>query len=150
MCKKSLSIFLYVGLLLKLTLVPLNGYFPSVVSSAPLSLVPSENVLRVHSISLSMSLIKVLKSTGPKTDPWGTLLVTSLYLGIELLTATLCVAIQPIPYPPSGPPIISISLHFGDKDVMWNHVKGLTEGQVDDIGWSSFVNWCRHSITENQ
>ena len=29
---------------------------------------------------------------------------------------------------------------------MWDHVKGLTEVQVDDIGWSSLSNLCSHSI----
>ncbi|KAK4810857.1 hypothetical protein QYF61_008829 [Mycteria americana] len=41
---------------------------PSGVSTAPLSLVSSANLLRVHSISLSMSLMKILNSTGPSTD----------------------------------------------------------------------------------
>jgi len=33
--------------------------------------VSSANLLRVHSIPSLMSLIEMLKSTGPKTDPWG-------------------------------------------------------------------------------
>uniref|UniRef100_A0A8C3LFS2 Conserved oligomeric Golgi complex subunit 3 n=1 Tax=Chrysolophus pictus TaxID=9089 RepID=A0A8C3LFS2_CHRPC len=41
----------------------------SVVSTIPLSLVSSANLLRVHSVPLSVSLIKMLKSTDPKTDP---------------------------------------------------------------------------------
>jgi len=32
---------------------------------------------------------KMLKDSGPKTDPWGTPLVTSLHLDTELLTTTL-------------------------------------------------------------
>jgi len=42
---------------------------PSGVSAAPLSLVSSANLLRVHSISLSMSLMKIWNSTSPSTDP---------------------------------------------------------------------------------
>jgi len=40
-------------------------------------------------MSLSVSLINILNSTGPSTDPWGTPLVTGLHLDIEPLTATL-------------------------------------------------------------
>ena len=47
---------------------------------------------------------------------------------------------KPTPYPLNGLPTKSISLQFGDQDVMWDHVKDLTELQVDDIGWSSLVN----------
>ncbi len=67
---------------------PLNG-IPSSVSTAPLSLVSSANLLRVYSIPSSMSLIKMLKSTSPKTDPWGTPLVTGLHLDIEPFRGTL-------------------------------------------------------------
>ena len=62
---------------------------PSIVSTAPLSLLSSANVLRVHSILSPMSLIKMLKSTGPKTVPWGTLLFTGLHLDIEPSITTL-------------------------------------------------------------
>jgi len=41
---------------------------PSVVSTAPLSLVSCANLLRVHSMPSSMPLMKMLKSTGPKTN----------------------------------------------------------------------------------
>jgi len=62
---------------------------PSGVSVAPLSLVSSADLLRVHSILLSMSVMKILNSSGPCVDPGGPLLVTDLHLDIELLTATL-------------------------------------------------------------
>ena len=39
--------------------------------------------------SLSLSVIKMLKSTNSKTDPWGTPLFTSLHLDKEPLTTTL-------------------------------------------------------------
>lgn len=41
---------------------------PSIVSIVPLSLVLPADFLRVHSIPLSRSLMKMLKSTGPKMD----------------------------------------------------------------------------------
>ena len=43
---------------------------PSVVSVAPLSLVSPSDLLRVHSIPLSISLIKMMKFTNPKTNLW--------------------------------------------------------------------------------
>lgn len=35
-----------------------------------------------------------------------------------------------------------MSLQFRDHDVMWDHVKGLTEVRVDGIGQSSLVDRC--------
>ena len=61
----------------------------SIVSTAPLRLVSPTNLLRVHSIPLSRSLINMLRSTGPMMDPWGTGLVISIQLDIELMTSTL-------------------------------------------------------------
>ena len=121
---------------------------PSIVSTALLNLVSSANLLRVHSIQLLMSLIKMLKSTHPKTDPWGTPLITSFHLDIEPLITTLC--LQPFNQffihrvvDPSNP-----RLQFGDKDVVDDHVKGLDQIQVYDIGHLPFVYQCRHSIIE--
>ena len=62
---------------------------PSAVSTAPLSLVSSANLLRVHSIPSPMPLIKMLKSIRPKTDSWGTPLISNLYLDIEPLARIL-------------------------------------------------------------
>ncbi|KAK4807110.1 hypothetical protein QYF61_018451 [Mycteria americana] len=45
-------------------------------STAPPNLVSLANLLNVHSTPASRSFIKALKSTGPKTEPWGTPLVT--------------------------------------------------------------------------
>lgn len=59
--------------------------YPSGVSTAP------HNLLRVHSNSLSMSLIKILKSIGPSTDPWGTPPIIDLHPDTEPWTTTLCV-----------------------------------------------------------
>jgi len=54
----------HTGPLLKLVQVPLDG-----IPSAPLRLVSSADLLRVHSILLSRSQMKILNSTGPSTDP---------------------------------------------------------------------------------
>ena len=59
--------------------------FLSAVSTAPLSLVSSANLLRVHSVPSSMLPIKVSEST----SPWGTQLITGLHLGIVPLTRAL-------------------------------------------------------------
>ncbi|TRZ22940.1 hypothetical protein HGM15179_004140 [Zosterops borbonicus] len=45
-------------------------------------------------------------------------LVTGLPLDIGPLTATLSVAVQPNPYPPTGPSVKSVFPQFRDKDVM--------------------------------
>ena len=58
---------------------------PSSKSIASLSLVSFANLLRMHSIPVSMSLIKILNSIGCSIDPWGKLLTTSFHFGIELL-----------------------------------------------------------------
>ncbi|KAF1478525.1 Cilia- and flagella-associated protein 99, partial [Pygoscelis antarcticus] len=70
--------------------IPLLEKRPPVsTSTAPLGLVSPANLLRVHSIPLSRSLMKILNSTGPNTDPCRTPLVTNLHLDIEPLTTTL-------------------------------------------------------------
>jgi len=53
---------------------------------------------------------------------------------------SLGVTFKPISCPLNGPPIKSISIQFGDQDVMLGHVKSLADVQVDDIGRSSLVN----------
>jgi len=85
------------------------AFLTYLVSAVPLSLVPSADLLRVRSIPLSMSLIKMLKSTGSKKDPWRTSLITGLQLDLELLiTALWLLTIQPLPYPPNSPAFKSI------------------------------------------
>ncbi|KAK4831119.1 LOW QUALITY PROTEIN: hypothetical protein QYF61_015422 [Mycteria americana] len=86
---------------LELVQVPLDGIPSFSVSTTPLSLVSSANLLRVHSISLSVSLMKILNSTGPTVDCY-----------------PLDAAIQPIPYPLNSPPIKSTSLQFREKVVV--------------------------------
>ncbi|KAK4829606.1 hypothetical protein QYF61_005706, partial [Mycteria americana] len=56
------------------------------LSTLPHELVSSANLLRVHSIPSSRSLIKILNRTGPNTEPWGTPLVTSCQLDLTPFT----------------------------------------------------------------
>ena len=72
----------------------------------------------------------MLKSTSPKTVPWGTPLVTGFHLNVEPLITTLS-AFQPIPYPPGSSSVKYTSLQFGDKDVVGDLVKGLA---LNDTG----------------
>jgi len=55
---------------------------------------------------------------------------------------------QPIIYPPNSPAFKSVSLQLRDKDVMWDHLRGLAQVQVDDTSRPSFVHQCHHSIIE--
>lgn len=63
--------------------------FPTIVSTAPLSLALFTNLLRVHLIPHSVSLMEISSSTAPSMNPWGTPLFTGLHLDIEPLTSTL-------------------------------------------------------------
>lgn len=85
------------GTLLKHMRVPLDDISSFGVSTAPLILVSSADLLRMSLIPLSVSLVKTLKSTGPSKQPRGHL------SPISCLTETLTrgwswvmdVAIQP-------------------------------------------------------
>ncbi|KAK4823665.1 LOW QUALITY PROTEIN: hypothetical protein QYF61_005017 [Mycteria americana] len=68
--------------------IPL-AFLPSSRSTLPHNLVSSANLLRVHSIASSRSLIKILNRTGPSTEPWGTPLVTSCQVDLTPFTTTL-------------------------------------------------------------
>lgn len=59
-----------------------------------ISLVSSLNLMRVHSILSSVSLIKLLNNTGPDTDLCGTQLVTDVHWDSELLATALCMPID--------------------------------------------------------
>lgn len=68
------------------------AFLHSVVSAALLSLLLSPNLLKVHSVLLSSSLIKMLKSSGPKTDSWVTLGAinhNTLAMSIQFLIQTI-------------------------------------------------------------
>ena len=122
-----------------------GGIPPFYCISCTISLVSLANLLRVCLISLSTSLRRMLNSEVQKNIPLGTSLVTGLHLHIESLTTALAVTIQPI-YP-NSPPFKSISLQFRDKDVAYNHARGLAQVQEDNTSCSSFVHQCCHSIT---
>ena len=69
--------------------VPLHGVpsFCCVHCTTQLGVI--SKLLRVHSIPPSVSLIEMLKSSGPRMDPWGTPLITGLHLDMEPLTTAL-------------------------------------------------------------
>jgi len=62
--------------------------FPSGMSIAPLSLVSSANLLKVHSIPLSVSSSKMLNNTSLSNNPWGMPLITGHHLDSKPLTTT--------------------------------------------------------------
>ncbi|KAM9656072.1 uncharacterized protein ACIBXB_008597 [Morphnus guianensis] len=66
-----------------------RAFLPSSRSTLPPNLVSSANLLTVHSIPLSKSLIKTLNRMGPNTEPWGTPLVTCHQLDLTPFAATL-------------------------------------------------------------
>ena len=77
------------GPLLKPVQIHLDGIPSLCAIDCTAQLGAVSKLLRVLLISLPVSLIKVLKSTTPKTDPQGTPLITSLHLDVEPLTTTL-------------------------------------------------------------
>jgi len=79
----------HVGPLFKPIHVPLDAIPPFYCVNGTTQLSATSKLLRVHSIPSLMSMMKMLKSTSPKTDPWGTPLMTSLHLDTQPLTATL-------------------------------------------------------------
>ena len=117
---------------------------PSGVLTAPHNLVSSANFLRVHSIPLSMSLIKILKSICPSNDSWETSFITDFHPNIDhhFLDSIL----QPVLHLLSSSPIKSLSFQFREKDIVVYHVKDLTEVQIDDICCSYLAHWCSYSI----
>jgi len=62
---------------------------PSAVINHTTQLSVITNLLRVHSIPSPMSLIKTLKRTGPRMDPWGTPFITGLHRNSEPLNTTV-------------------------------------------------------------
>jgi len=74
--------------LLDLVQVPLDGMlsFWLVNCTAQLGVICK---LAEGTLSLTMSLMKILNNSGPSMDPWGTALVTSIHLDIKPLTTTL-------------------------------------------------------------
>lgn len=90
MLKNIIEWFRFEGTL-KITLFqpPCHGRFcPGPSSAVPPLCCAISKLLRVHSVPLSVSLIKELKSTGPKRDPWGSPLVAILHLDIPYRIST--------------------------------------------------------------
>jgi len=82
--KIPLGLFLQpVEVLLKITAQP------SDVSTAPSSFILSVNLLRVHSVPVSRSLMKMWNSIDPGVSPWVTPLVTCLQVDFVPLITTL-------------------------------------------------------------
>ena len=117
---------------------------PSGVSTAPLSLVSSANLLKVHRISFSRSLMKMLNCTGPWSQ-YRPLRETACHLSTSGHRAIdhypLDAIIQPIPCAPNSPPIKSIFLQSREEDVVGDCVKGLTKVQISNIHSSALVHW---------
>jgi len=98
-------------------------------ASLPLSVLTAPhnwcvNLLRVHSLPLSMLPIKMLDSADP--NRWSLRNTTPHWSQFErqaIDCSSLSVTIQPIPDPPSGPFVKSMSLQFRNKDVVWDRVQ---------------------------
>ena len=90
----------------------------SVILSELLSLVPSLNLLRVHSIPLSVLLIGILKSTSLKTDPWGTPHDCPPSGHVDADHNPQTAAIQPVPY--------LLKPYLSNLNVMQDHIKDLS------------------------
>jgi len=98
---------------------------PSGVLTVPHSLVPSANSLRVHSTPPSVLLMKILKTTGPSADLWGTL-ITDI-LNVKPLTATLWIQSHKQflihrTVHPSNPYLSNL-----EKRILWGTVSKATE-----------------------
>ena len=76
---------------------------PSGVPAPPPSFVSLANLLRVHSVPSSRSVMNKLNNTGPSTDPWGPPLATGLQLDSAAGHNPLSSAIQPVLNPPHCP-----------------------------------------------
>ena len=82
------------------------AFLPSSVWTTPHNLVLSADLLRVYSIPLSMSLTKILNTTGPTTNPWGMLLCVVLPTDIGVIE----VLHGDRGSPPWGPGLLSMRL----------------------------------------
>lgn len=89
--------------------VPVNSIptFQCVACTTQLGVISKLN--QAYSVQVSVSLTKIIYSSGLSTNSWGTPLVTGLYLDIGPLTAT-----HQFLYPPSLPSFKTISLQFSD------------------------------------
>lgn len=91
---------------------PLDASLPFVVSAAPLSLELHANMLRVHLIPLSASLLMLLNITSSNMDsPPGHRAVDHNSLDASM---------QSISYPPNNPLFKFFSLQFSGNHVLWD------------------------------
>lgn len=77
------------------------------------------NLLRMHSISLSLSPTKMSNQTISNTNSWGMPFLTHLYLNTKLLPATLASCFL---WSPIETYVKSLCLKFKDKYVLWDSV----------------------------
>jgi len=115
------------------------------------SLVSLANLLRVHSIPLSMSPTKILNIVGPITDHLRNTTRHCSPLGHRAINcSTLSATIQQTSYPQSGPSVKCMYLQFRDKDVMWHCIKCSAQVQVDDIICLFLIHQYSNAILEGQ
>lgn len=121
------------------------------VTTVPLSLLSSANLLRVHSILLSMSLIKILSSIGLSTDPprgqcptWHWSLSAHWHSPVDHYS--LDITILPM-NPLNSPPIKPTSLQFREGCCR-GPCQSLTQVQTDGTHSSSLVHGCSHCMIE--
>lgn len=79
----------YISPLLKPVKILLDTILSLKWINCAIQLVSPAKLQRVHSISLSMSLMKICNNVGPSINPWGTAFTTGLQLDIEALTIIL-------------------------------------------------------------
>ena len=68
------------------------------------------------------------------------------FISFSLIMCCCSLTIQPIPYPLNSPAFKSTSLQLREKDVAWDHVKGLARVCVGNISCLPFVHRCCHSL----
>lgn len=93
----------------------------------------------------------MLKSTVPRTDPWGTLFVTAppRHGAIDHHFLTTTVAMQPIPSPQNSRLFKPISLQISDNGVVQDYAKSLAQVQVGNTSCPPFVYQCHPSVIED-
>lgn len=91
------------------------------------------NLLMVYSIPLPWSLMRIVKTIGPKTERWGDTTHHQHPPGhTDIDHSPLTATTQLIPAPSNSSPLKSISFQFRDKNVVWAHTEGFAQIQTDD------------------
>jgi len=109
------------------------------VPTTPLSSVSSANLLRVHSVPSSSSLMKKLNKIGPSTDPWGTLQVT----GLQLDSAPLMTTLRALPFSQFS---VHLTVYSSSPRFL---VRSLGGFKVDTIHCTTPVYPASHAIVES-